>query len=94
MYDTSVKRAPTQNRLPALSLEGQKEADFAPTFGSECIGSEIGHEHSLTVSSGAATSDFWTKDTLGCCVGSADGAGIIEIDPVHGVNGENAQGID
>ena len=73
-----------------LSLWGLKRADFAPAFGVDHAGSEIGSEDSLPVSSGAATGGYWTNNMLKCSVGGACGAGLLETDPVCGVNGESA----
>ena len=90
MDKASVGGAPTQNRLPLLSLGEQEKADFAPMFGGEHTGSEIGSEYGFPVSNGAASGSFWTNDMLGHGVGGAGGAGMAEKDPVHRINGESS----
>ena len=92
--EASVRGTPTQNRPLSLSLGGQEKADFAHTFGGERARSEIGSEYGLPVSSGAETGAFWTNDALGPGVSGAGGAGILETDPMDGVNSESTWGID
>ena len=88
--ESSVGGVPTQNWLLLLSLGGQERVNFAPSFGSRCIGSEIGSEYGFAVSSSAVAGGFWTNNMLSHCVGSFGGAGILEMDPVHWVNGKSA----